>query len=142
MHHPIPGPFTGRYGRNVEVGSPLSALRAVSEAHPKLAVRSSQRAMAFWLLLAAYIALTVCVLVWSPVLTFDEYLASLHLKTHHPGFRRWIFDYVMLGQRGPDVRPGRLGGHAAVPQGRDRAGRLPVRLRRPEHRVPAHALVQ
>jgi membrane-associated phospholipid phosphatase len=57
--------------------------------------------MAFWLLLAAYIALTVCVLVWSPVLTFDEYLASLHLKTHHPGFRRWIFDYVMLGQRGP-----------------------------------------
>lgn len=70
-------------------------------AHPKSLVRSSPRALAFWLLLAAYLALTGCVLVWSPVLTLDETLAGLHLKMHHPGYRQWIFDYAMLGQRGP-----------------------------------------
>ena len=70
-------------------------------AHPKVSVRSSRRAAAFWLLLAAYVALTVCVLVWSPVLQLDEYLASLHLKGHHPAYRPWIFGYAMLGQRGP-----------------------------------------
>jgi membrane-associated phospholipid phosphatase len=70
-------------------------------AHPVGLVRSSPRALAFWTLLAAYIALTICVLVWSPVLTLDETLAGLHLKMQHPAYRPWINHYVIFGQRGP-----------------------------------------
>lgn len=62
---------------------------------------SSRRIVAFWLLLAGFVALTCCVLVRSPVLSLDELLAGLHLKMHHPGARPWINRYVMVGQRGP-----------------------------------------
>jgi membrane-associated phospholipid phosphatase len=64
-------------------------------------VRVSARATTFWVLLALYVALTICVLVPSPVLSLDQYLAGLHLKMHHPEYRPWINGYVMFGQRGP-----------------------------------------
>jgi undecaprenyl-diphosphatase len=60
------------------------------------------RQLAFWAALAAFVALTVCVLLpSSPVLDLDSYLAGLHLKATHPGWRPWINGYVILGQRGP-----------------------------------------
>jgi undecaprenyl-diphosphatase len=66
-----------------------------------MTVRVPVRAVAFWSLLALYLALTICVLVPSPVLDFDQYLAGLHLKAAHPGWRPWINGYVIFGQRGP-----------------------------------------
>jgi undecaprenyl-diphosphatase len=76
-------------------------MRAASVTRPQLTVRVSPRAIAFWSLLACYVALTVLVLVPSPVLDLDQYLASLHLKAAHPGWRPWINGYVIFGQRGP-----------------------------------------
>lgn len=63
----------------------------------------SARAVTFWTLLALYVALTICVLVPSPVLDLDQSLAALHLKAAHPGWRPWINGYVVLGQRGPAI---------------------------------------
>ena len=57
--------------------------------------------MTFWLVLAAYVALTILVVVYSPVLTLDKSIFDLHLQTRAPGYKRAIEDYVMLGQRGP-----------------------------------------
>jgi undecaprenyl-diphosphatase len=79
----------------------LSAVRAASVTRPNSPVRVSARALTFWSLLALYAALTVLVLVPSPVLDLDQYLAGLHLKAAHPGWRPWINGYVMFGQRGP-----------------------------------------
>lgn len=62
---------------------------------------SSTRTVAFWALLACYLALTCCVVFHSPVLSLDELIAGLHLKMHHPGLRPWINGYVTLGQRAP-----------------------------------------
>lgn len=64
-------------------------------------MRLSQRAVTFWAVLAVYVALTVCVLVSSPILSLDQYLAGLHLKQNYPEYRSWINTYVILGQRGP-----------------------------------------
>jgi membrane-associated phospholipid phosphatase len=62
----------------------------------------SPRVLTFWILLAAYVALTVLILVpSSPLLSFDQALAGLHLKSHHPAYRPWINGYVTFGQRGP-----------------------------------------
>lgn len=83
------------------MGVPLPALRAGTVTRPDLRVRVSLRAAVFWALLAGYLALTVCVLVPSPVLTLDQYFAGLHLKMAHPGYRPWINGYVIFGQRGP-----------------------------------------
>jgi undecaprenyl-diphosphatase len=66
-----------------------------------MAVRMTPRAVTFWVLLALYLGLTVAVLLPSPVLDLDRYLAGLHLKMHYRQFRPWINDYVMFGQRGP-----------------------------------------
>jgi undecaprenyl-diphosphatase len=66
-----------------------------------LTVRVPVRAATFWAALALYLALTVLILVPSPVLDFDQYLAGLHLKAAHPGWRPWINGYVIFGQRGP-----------------------------------------
>jgi membrane-associated phospholipid phosphatase len=81
----------------------LSAIRAASVTRPQVTARArvSARAVTFWALLALYVALTVCVLVPSPVLDFDKYLAGLHLKSTYPGWRLWINHYVIFGQRGP-----------------------------------------
>lgn len=57
--------------------------------------------MTFWILVALYVALTISVLVPSPVLSLDQYLAALHLKQNHPGYKPWINTYVIFGQRGP-----------------------------------------
>jgi membrane-associated phospholipid phosphatase len=83
------------------MGLPLPALRAGSVTRPQFPARVSLRAVAFWTLLALYVALTICVLVPSPILTLDQHLAGLHLKAAHPGFRPWINGYVIFGQRGP-----------------------------------------
>lgn len=83
------------------MGIPLAAPRAASATHHKVSVRWSPRAVTFWTLLALYVALTICVLLPSPVLSLDQYFASLHLKMHHPGYRPWINGYVMFGQRAP-----------------------------------------
>lgn len=81
----------------------MSAIRAASVTRPRTTARMrvSVRAAMFWTLLALYVALTICVLVPSPVLDFDKYLAGLHLKSTYPGWRPWINRYVILGQRGP-----------------------------------------
>jgi len=79
----------------------LSAVRAASVTRPNLSVRVSPRAITFWSVLALYVALTILILVPSPVLDLDQYLAGLHLKAAHPGWRPWINGYVMFGQRGP-----------------------------------------
>lgn len=76
-------------------------MRAASVTRPRTTVRVSVRAVSLWLTLALYVAITVLVLVPSPVLDFDQYLASLHLKAAHPGWRPWINGYVIFGQRGP-----------------------------------------
>lgn len=84
------------------MGIPLSARRADSVAHPKLSVRVSPRAATFYIVLAAYVVTTILVLVpSSPLLSLDQALAGLHLKSHHPAYRPWINGYVMFGQRGP-----------------------------------------
>jgi len=79
----------------------LSAVRAASVTRPNFSVRVSPRAVTFWSLLALYVVLTILILVPSPVLDLDQYLAGLHLKAAHPGWRPWINGYVMFGQRGP-----------------------------------------
>jgi membrane-associated phospholipid phosphatase len=61
----------------------------------------SARAVTFWAVLAAYLALTLSVIIKSPVLTLDKAIVNLHLQASFPGYRRAIGDYVMLGQRGP-----------------------------------------
>lgn len=61
----------------------------------------SVRVVSFWTMFVLYVALTMLVLVPSPVLSLDQYLAALHLKAEHPGWRPWINGYVMFGQRGP-----------------------------------------
>lgn len=79
----------------------MSAPRAATLTHLKMTVRVAPRTASFWILLALYVALTICVLVPSPVLDLDQFLAGLHLKMHHPGYRAWVNYYVMFGQRGP-----------------------------------------
>jgi membrane-associated phospholipid phosphatase len=61
----------------------------------------SARAATFWTVLAAYLVLTICVIVKSPVLTLDKTIVDLHLQGNYPGYRRAVEDYVLLGQRGP-----------------------------------------
>jgi membrane-associated phospholipid phosphatase len=55
----------------------------------------------FWIVLAVYLALTICVIVYSPVLSLDKAIFDLHLQTRAPGYKHFVEDYVMLGQRGP-----------------------------------------
>jgi len=83
------------------VGLPLPASRVGTDTRPGSAARVRSRAVCFWTLLALYAALTVCVLVPSPLLALDHYFAGLHLKMQHPGYRPWINRYVLFGQRGP-----------------------------------------
>lgn len=64
-------------------------------------MRLPSRALTIWVTLALYLGLTVLILVPSPVLDLDQFLAGLHLKAEHPGWRPWINAYVIFGQRGP-----------------------------------------
>ncbi|HET6878370.1 MAG TPA: phosphatase PAP2 family protein [Jatrophihabitans sp.] len=59
------------------------------------------RIVLFVAVLAVYIAFTLCIVFRTPLLNFDTYLADQHMRGRFPGWRPWIFFYVMLGQRGP-----------------------------------------
>lgn len=61
----------------------------------------SARAVTFWIVLGVYVALTICVIVYSPILSLDKSIFNLHLQDRAPGYKRFVEDYVMLGQRGP-----------------------------------------
>jgi membrane-associated phospholipid phosphatase len=83
------------------VGFALLALRADSVSTSRSTSRVSARAVAFWVVLALYLALTILVIVDSPVLTLDKAILNLHLQHNIPGYKRQVADYVMFGQRGP-----------------------------------------
>jgi membrane-associated phospholipid phosphatase len=82
------------------VGLPLTALRAASKPH-ETSLRLTARGATFAAVLVLYIALTILVLVPSPVLTLDTTLKNLHLWYHHPQYHGFIDWYVLFGQRGP-----------------------------------------
>jgi membrane-associated phospholipid phosphatase len=64
--------------------------------------RWTPRVVAFWVTLAAYVLLTVgVIMIHSPLLALDEWFYGLHLHVEHPQYERFVLDYVMLGQRGP-----------------------------------------
>lgn len=66
-------------------------------------VRWSRRTVVFAVLLALYVALTVAVLVGSPLDQIDRWGRTVPLDRHQPGLRRFVLDYVMLGQRAPSA---------------------------------------
>jgi membrane-associated phospholipid phosphatase len=76
-------------------------MRAASNPQNKTPRRLTARGVTFAAVLAAYIVLTILVLVPSPILTLDKTLFDLHLLGHHPGYRGFIDWYVLFGQRGP-----------------------------------------
>src|SRR5450631_590982 len=51
--------------------------------------------------LAAYAALTVAVVVGSPLDALDHAAAAMGLTHRFPKVTPWVFDYVIVGQRGP-----------------------------------------
>ena len=55
----------------------------------------------FCSVLAVYLAVTLLIVVKSPLFTLDEHLANMHFRRHYPGLRPFIYYFVMLGQRGP-----------------------------------------
>ena len=63
--------------------------------------RISWRAVAFGVLLVAYVLLTLGVIFRSPVLSLDTDLVKLDLRHRYPEWKHPILDYVMFGQRGP-----------------------------------------
>lgn len=63
--------------------------------------RVSTRTLAFVALLVVYAVFTLCIVYPTPLLDFDSYLRNLYLRHYHPGWKPYIFYYVMLGQRGP-----------------------------------------
>lgn len=63
--------------------------------------RISGRRVLFWIVLTVYAALTLGVIVRSPVTALDRTLFRLDLYDRHPGFWPTINTYVMLGQRAP-----------------------------------------
>lgn len=84
------------------MGSPLTAVRVVSELPQPARKRVAPRLFVLGGLSVLYVALTILVLVpHTFVLRFDQYLADLRIGEQHPQWHTFIFDYVMLGQRGP-----------------------------------------
>jgi hypothetical protein len=75
--------------------------RAAAESLPEAPSRISWRAVAFGVLLVAYVLLTLGVIFRSPVLSLDTDLVKLDLRHRYPEWRHPILDYVMFGQRGP-----------------------------------------
>lgn len=63
----------------------------------------SRRGVLFTALLALYVALTIAVLVGSPLDGLDRWVRTLTVQRRSPGWRRFVLDYVMLGQRGPST---------------------------------------
>lgn len=75
--------------------------RVVTESVAESPRRISWRAVAFAVLLLAYILLTLGVIFRSPVLSLDTDLVKLDLRHRYPEWKHPILDYVMFGQRGP-----------------------------------------
>jgi membrane-associated phospholipid phosphatase len=80
--------------------APAREHRAVSTL-PDPSRRISARWVVFWILSALYAALTLGVLVRSPVIEVDRTLFRLDLYDRQPGLWPFINTYVMLGQRAP-----------------------------------------
>jgi membrane-associated phospholipid phosphatase len=59
--------------------------------------------VAFVVLTAAFVLLTLSIIYRSPVLHLDHEIAALHLRHRWPGAFWSIHTYVMLGQRGPST---------------------------------------
>lgn len=76
-------------------------MRAASRTPRQPTPRISPRGAAFAAVLVAYVALTICVLIPSPILTLDQSLYDLHLLHNYPQYRGFIDWYVLFGQRGP-----------------------------------------
>jgi membrane-associated phospholipid phosphatase len=57
----------------------------------------------FALTIAIYLALTVVVVIGSPLENLDQNIAVLDLHGHYPNWNRFVLDYVMFGQRGPST---------------------------------------
>src|SRR5664279_1104892 len=53
--------------------------------------------------LAAYAALTVAVVVGSPLDALDHAAAAMGLTHRFPSVTPWVFNYVIVGQRGPSA---------------------------------------
>lgn len=70
---------------------------------PVTAARVPWRTVAFLILLAGYLLLTLGVIYRSPILTLDGAVYHLRLRQHWPGAFGWIDRYVMLGQRAPST---------------------------------------
>ena len=70
-----------------------SAIRSLS--------RDQWRVVFFCAVLALYAALTLAIVVKSPLLPLDSHLAHMHFRRRLPGWRPFVYYFVMLGQRGP-----------------------------------------
>ncbi|WP_375479426.1 phosphatase PAP2 family protein [uncultured Jatrophihabitans sp.] len=62
---------------------------------------SAARVVTFWVVLGLYLALTVLIILPSPVIDLDQKLYGLHLHVHHPSYYRLIYYFELFGQRGP-----------------------------------------
>ncbi len=67
-------------------------------------VLTSRRFLALAVLMALFIALTVAVVVGSPLNTLDHLVRTASVHHREPGWRRFLLHYVMLGQRGPTTK--------------------------------------
>lgn len=66
--------------------------------------RVTWRAWAFAGVLVLYLALTLCIVYRTPVLSLDSYLKGLDLRHRLPeSWKKWISFYVAFGQRGPST---------------------------------------
>ncbi|MGI8678238.1 MAG: phosphatase PAP2 family protein [Jatrophihabitans sp.] len=66
--------------------------------------RVSWRAWAFVGAFVLYVALTLCVIYKTPVLSLDSYLKGLDLRQRLPAsWKNWISVYIAFGQRGPST---------------------------------------
>ncbi len=65
--------------------------------------RAPWRAIAFAVLLLAYLLVIIGVVYQSPLLTVDRDVLRLDLHQRWPSWYSWIHSYVVLGQRGPST---------------------------------------
>lgn len=79
----------------------LRGRRSALTSLPAAPRRFSWRAIAFWILFAAFVLVTLGVIFRSPILSLDTDLVKLDLRHRFPEWKRPILDYVMFGQRGP-----------------------------------------
>jgi membrane-associated phospholipid phosphatase len=78
-----------------------SGLKASPSPVPGHAHRFSWRGIAFVVLLAAFVVVTLGVIFRSPILSLDTDLVKLDLRHRYPQWKGPIVDFVLFGQRGP-----------------------------------------